>query len=84
MFLRVYFECEIIAGETNKSAFWDSKTRGANGGQKGDLLWDLDAVSHYFTDGRFNFRSNDSIEYRKPFHLPLHQPILNVKLVSES
>ncbi|XP_052812526.1 E3 ubiquitin-protein ligase HECW2-like isoform X2 [Mya arenaria] len=35
---------------TDKSKFWDSKTRGANGGQTGELLWDLDAVSHYFTD----------------------------------
>lgn len=40
----------IISGETDSSKFWDSKTRGANGGQKGELLWDLDAVSHYFTD----------------------------------
>lgn len=39
-------------GEVNKSAFWDSKTRGANGGQEGELLWDLDAVSHFFTDAK--------------------------------
>ena len=40
----------FISGETDSSKFWDSKTRGANGGQKGELLWDLDAVSHCFTD----------------------------------
>ncbi|XP_045168774.2 E3 ubiquitin-protein ligase HECW2-like isoform X2 [Mercenaria mercenaria] len=39
-------------GEMRESAFWDSKTRGANGGQKGELLWDLDVVSHYFTDAK--------------------------------
>lgn len=42
----------LSSGVTDKSSFWDSKTRGANGGQKGELLWDLDAISHCFTDSK--------------------------------
>lgn len=42
-----------FAGVTDKSSFWDSKTRGANGGQKGELLWDLDSISHCFTDSMY-------------------------------
>ena len=40
-------------GVTDTSSFWDSKTRGANGGQKGELLWDIDAISHCFTDSKY-------------------------------
>jgi len=57
MFILSFCNSEIQAyivyppGEGDKSKFWDSKTRGANGGQTGELTWDLDAVKHYFTDG---------------------------------
>ncbi|KAL4222136.1 E3 ubiquitin-protein ligase HW1 [Mactra antiquata] len=39
-------------GETRKSSFWDIKTRGVYGGERGELLWDLDPVGHYFTDAK--------------------------------
>lgn len=38
------------ADESNASKFWDIKIRGITGGQTGDIMWDLDAISHYFTD----------------------------------
>ncbi|GAB1600875.1 E3 ubiquitin-protein ligase HECW2-like [Argonauta hians] len=38
------------ADESNSSRFWDIKIRGITGGQTGEIMWDLDAISHYFTD----------------------------------
>ena len=41
----------LFLGETDKSQFWDSKGRGGNGGQTGELLWDLHDVMYKFTEG---------------------------------
>ncbi|XP_021373793.1 E3 ubiquitin-protein ligase HECW2-like isoform X2 [Mizuhopecten yessoensis] len=38
------------SGETDSSKFLDSKNRGVNGGQTGQILWDLTEVTHHFTD----------------------------------
>ncbi|XP_033762658.1 E3 ubiquitin-protein ligase HECW2-like [Pecten maximus] len=38
------------SGETDSSKFLDSKNRGVNGGQTGQILWDLTEVIHHFTD----------------------------------
>ncbi|KAL5007177.1 hypothetical protein ScPMuIL_015983 [Solemya velum] len=38
------------SGETDSSKFLDTKNRGMNGGQEGEILWDLDALCHHFTD----------------------------------
>lgn len=38
------------SGETDSSKFLDSKNRGVNGGQSGQILWDLTEVIHHFTD----------------------------------
>lgn len=43
-----------LLGEMDSSKFLDTKNRGMNGGQKGDILWDLDALCHHFTDGKIS------------------------------
>ncbi|VDI22521.1 E3 ubiquitin-protein ligase HECW2 [Mytilus galloprovincialis] len=42
----------LFLGETDKSQFWDSKGRGGNGGQTGELLWDLHDVMYKFTEDK--------------------------------
>ena len=49
----IYIYCPLSSGETDTSKFWDSKGRGGNGGQTGELFWDLHDIAHNFTDGRF-------------------------------
>ncbi|XP_062613683.1 E3 ubiquitin-protein ligase HECW2-like [Saccostrea cucullata] len=39
------------SGETNPSKFLDMKNRGGNGGQTGDLQWDLSDITYNFTAG---------------------------------
>ncbi|KAK3587819.1 hypothetical protein CHS0354_019684 [Potamilus streckersoni] len=39
----------FLTGVTDPSKFWDSKTRGINGGHKGEITWELDTIAHCFT-----------------------------------
>lgn len=39
------------ANQKDSSQFLDSKNRGVNGGQKGQILWDLHEVAHHFNEG---------------------------------
>ncbi|XP_041366585.1 E3 ubiquitin-protein ligase HECW2-like isoform X2 [Gigantopelta aegis] len=39
------------AGVSDSTKFLDSKNRGINGGQKGEITWDLDDISHNFSEG---------------------------------
>ena len=56
----------IFVGETDPSKFLDMKNRGGNGGQTGDLQWDLSDIVHNFTTGKvMTFCQNLSHLYHK-------------------
>ena len=36
---------------TDSGAFWDSKSRGSNGGRTGEIVWQLEDIDHHLTKG---------------------------------
>ena len=44
-----------LTGVDDSTKFLDSKNRGINGGQKGEITWDLDDISHNFCEGKLCF-----------------------------